>query len=69
MEGSPRCKCPGHRIVLGSDGGKHRQEHRQKAYLPLMPFRNSLRDISKAAARAAKWRSPTSRAPRSRSEI
>jgi hypothetical protein len=40
-----------------------------KVYLPFTPFRNSLREISKADARAARWRRPTSRAPRSRSDI
>jgi hypothetical protein len=46
-----------------------RGESPEGSHLPSMPLRNSLSDISKAAARAARWRNPTSRAPRSRSEM
>ena len=42
---------------------------RWRHYLPSMPFKNSPSDNSKAAASAAKWRNPTSRTPRSRSEM
>jgi len=53
--------CFAHTVPGGRQG--------PNSYLPFTPFRNSLRDTSKAVARAAKWRSPTSRTPRSRSEM
>ena len=39
------------------------------SHLPSTPFKNSLSDNPKAADRAAKCLSPTSRTPRSRSEM